>query len=108
MYTGQTIRIIVDQGSNFGPSFIRMASINGISTERTGIEAHNGMSIVERYHEPIRTVVRKLMIEHPKADFELGLALSVKALNYTAVPDGLVPSALVFGEYPRSDMPADC
>lgn len=108
IYTGLPNRIIVDQGSNFGEPFIRLASLDGIQVERTGIEAHNGLSICERYHEPIRTTVRKTLLNYPKADFELVLALAVKALNDTAGPDGLVPSALLFGEFPRMELPENC
>ena len=108
IYTGLPNRIIVDQGSNFGESSIRLAALDGIKVERTGIEAHNGLSICERYHEPIRTTVRKILLNFPKAEFELTLALAVKALNDKAGPDGLVPSALLFGEFPRLELPDDC
>ena len=107
IYTGLPNRIIVDQGSNFGDSFIRMASLDGIQVERTGIESHNGLSICERYHSPIRSTVRKILTVHPKSNFDLVLALAVKALNDTSGPEGLVPSALVFGEFPRLDMPSE-
>lgn len=38
---------------------------------------------------------------HPQIPKELSLALSVKAMNDTAGPKGLVPSLLLFGEIPR-------
>lgn len=34
-------KIIVDQGSHFGDPFIRLADVDGINVDRTGIEAHN-------------------------------------------------------------------
>lgn len=100
IYTGLPNRIIVDQGSNFGPSFIHMAHLRGINVENTGIESHNSLGIGERYHQPLRQTYRKILVEHSNADPSLALALSVKALNDTLGPEGHVPSALVFGEFP--------
>ena len=37
IYTGLPNRIIVDQGSNFGPTFIHMAHHRGLDVEQTGI-----------------------------------------------------------------------
>ena len=37
---------------------------------------------------------------------EMGLQMAVKAVNDTAGPDGLVPTLLVFGAYPRM-LPVD-
>ena len=42
-----------------------------------------------------------MMLDHPGAAKELVLQLSVKAMNYKLGPEGHVPSALVFGEYPK-------
>ena len=100
IYTGLPNRIIVDQGSNFGPTFIHMAHQRGVDVEQTGIESHNSLGIGERYHQPLRQTFRKILAEQPKADPSLALAVSVKALNDTLDPEGYVPSALVFGEYP--------
>ena len=41
------------------------------------------------------------MAEHKKTDRDLALALSVKAMTDTLGPEGLMPSALVFGEFPK-------
>lgn len=45
------------------------------------------------------------MVQHSKSAFDLVLALSVKEINETAGPDGLVSSSLLFGKYPRMYMP---
>ena len=42
----------------------------------------------------------KLRDEHPLVDRNLILALAVKAINDTLGSEGVVPSALVFGEFP--------
>ena len=41
------------------------------------------------------------MTEMPEIDKEIGLQMAFKAINDTAGPDGLVPTLLVFGIYPR-------
>lgn len=41
-----------------------------------------------------------LFLSHPKADFDLELALAIKANNDTLGSDGLVPSAMVYGDLP--------
>lgn len=48
----------------------------------------------------------KIIVDNPKSDFELVLALSVKEMNDFDGPDVLVPSALIFGEFPKLGMPA--
>lgn len=101
IYTGMPNRIIVDQGTCFGPSFVRLAEMSGVKVEHTGTESHNSLGIGERYHQPLRNTLRKMFITHPKADFDTALALATKALNDTLGPEGLVPSALVFGDLPR-------
>ena len=44
------------------------------------------------------------MAKHPKTPPHMALAASVKAMNDTLGPEGFVPSALVFGEFPRAYM----
>ena len=109
IYTGLPNRMLVDQGSAFGKLFISMGAISDVQVERTGIEAHASLGLGERYHQPLRQTYRKIRVENPTTDPDLALALSVKAMNDTLGPEGLVPSALVFGEFPpvftRSEVP---
>ena len=100
IYTGLPHRILVNQGSSFGDGFAELCHIGGIDVERTGIEAHSSLKLGERYHQPPRTVYRKLRSDNPAADKHLTLALTVKAVNDTLRPNGVVPSTLVFGEHP--------
>lgn len=39
-----------------------------------------------------------MFISSPKADFDIALALGIKAMNDTLLPEGLVPLSLVFGD----------
>ena len=110
IYTGLPNRMLVDQGSAFGKSFVSLGAFSNVEVERTGVEAHSSLGIGERYHQPLRHIYRKIMAETPKADPSLALAAAVKSMNDTPGPEGLVPSALVFGEfskvYTRSETPA--
>ena len=102
IYTGLPNRILVDQGSNLGDLFINLGEISNVEVQRTGIEAHSSLGLGERYHHPLRHTYRKILCENPKVEPRQALAASVKAMNDTLGPEGLVPSALVFGEYPKA------
>lgn len=101
IYTDLPNRILTDQGSQFGEKFIDLDRLANVEFNRTGIEAHASLGLGERYHEPLRTTFRKIKISRPDVDKDLALACSVKAMNDTLGPEGLVPSALVFGEFPQ-------
>lgn len=101
IYTGLPNRILTDQGSQFGDRFIQSARLAGVGVTRTGIEAHASLGLGERYHEPLRSTFRSIMKSRPDVDKELALSLSVKVMTNTLGPKGLVPSALVFGEFPQ-------
>ena len=101
IYTGLTNKTLVDEGSNFGKTFVRIAEVTNDAAEPTGIEAHSSLGLGERYHQPLRNTLRKLRREYPKASKELLFSLSVKAMNDTLGPEGLVPTVLVFGEHPH-------
>ena len=74
--------------------------MNDVNIRRTGIEAHSSLGIGERYHSPLRNTYTKLKTDHPKATRSLLLRMAIKAMNDTLGPEGIVPSALVFGEFP--------
>lgn len=101
IYTGLPNRILTDQGSQFGERFIDLAHVSNVEVNRTGIEAHAILGLGERYHGPLRSTFRKIKASRADANKRLALALSVKAMNDTLGPEGLVPSALVFGEFPQ-------
>lgn len=78
-----------------------MANENGVRIKLSGVLHHNGISIYERYHAPLRTIYRKVRLECPDLDKNLALQTILKALNDVLGPKGLVPSYLVFGTMPR-------
>ena len=101
IYTGLPNRALLDQRSHFGQLFIDVAKIHDIKVENKGIEAHSSLGLGERYHLPLRQTFRKIMAQHKKTDCDLALTLSVKAMNDTLGPEGLIPSGFVFGEFPK-------
>lgn len=102
IYTGMPNRIRVDRGTCFGDNFFSIARRANIDIGRSGVEAHSSLGVGERYHKPLRDTFRKAKIAIPSATNDLILSLSVKAMNDTLGPEGFVPSALVFGEYPST------
>lgn len=101
IYTGLPNGILTDQGSQFGERFIDLARVSKVEVNRTRVEAHASLGLGERYHRPLRSTFRKMKASRPDVNKDLALALSVKAVNDTLGPEGLVPSALVFGEFPQ-------
>ena len=100
VYTGLPDNIIVDEGSQFRKTFAELATLHDVNLQKTPVESHNSLGIGERYHKPLRDTYRKLKVDYPSMQRQLLLALSVKAMNDTLGPEGTVPSALVFGEFP--------
>ena len=107
IYTRLPNRMLVNQGSAFRKLLISMGAVSGVQVERTGIEAHASLGLGERYHHPLRQTYRKIKAEHLATEPELALVHSVKAMNDTLGPEGLVPSAFVFGEFPKVFTPAE-
>lgn len=92
VYTSLPYKIVVDQGSAFGDLFASLGATSKVDVQRTSIRA-----IGERYHEPLRSTVPKLRLDHPSVSPSTLLSM-VKSMN-AMLGLGIVPSALVFGEY---------
>ena len=72
-----------------------------ISTKAVPVEAHWSVGLVERAHPALRRAYQIITDECKNIQKELALQMAVKAVNDTAGPDGLVPTLLVYGAYPR-------
>jgi hypothetical protein len=73
-----------------------------IKIEKVLVEAHNSINKIERYHGLIKRAYEIITFElnniiSPKH----ALQMAIKAVNDTAGPNGLVPTFLVFGAFPR-------
>jgi hypothetical protein len=102
-YQGPPDIITHDAGTNFASAEFRAeAKIMGVTCKQVPTEAHWSVSKTERYYAPLRRAWEILHTELSDAmSDEAILQMAVKAVNDTAGPDGLVPTLLVFGAYPR-------
>jgi hypothetical protein len=103
-YLGPPDIITTDAGTNFiGKDFKQPAKQLSIEVKEVPVEAHYSIGKTERYHNPLRRVYKIIRTElrDEEIDDATCLQMAVKAINDTAGPDGLVPTLLVFGAYPR-------
>jgi hypothetical protein len=73
-----------------------------IEMKEVPVKAHNSIGKVKRYHQLLRRayeIIRDKL--HDKASSEIVLQIAVKAVNNLAEPDGIVPTLLIFGAYPK-------
>ncbi len=91
-----------DAGTNFdGKEFRDLASSAGVHVDVVPTEAHNKIGMVERYHKVVRDVYEKLKLEDSTMDKHLRLSIAFRCINDSVGIDGLVPTLLVFGVYPK-------
>lgn len=102
-YLGPPDVIVHDAGTNFAAAEFRNdAKIMGIHCKQVPVEAHWGIGKVERAHYLLRRAYDILTLEIGNfTSKEAILQMAVKGLNDTVGPNGLVPTLLVFGAYPR-------
>ncbi len=96
------MKMRVDQGSAFtSVRWTIRAKAVGTDVQQSVLETHNSLGPGERYNTPLRRIFLKIRGKHPKMRKIIILNLAVKDLNDTMLPEGLVPSYLVFGCIPR-------
>ena len=101
-YLGPPEYITHDAGKNFvSKEFSQYSNSMGISLRAVPVEAHNSIGIVERYHGPLRRAYQIISDELPTIDKEQALQMAFKAINDSAGPDGITPTLLVYGAFPR-------
>jgi hypothetical protein len=101
-YLGPPDYVITDAGRNFtATEFKQHAKLFAVDIKEMPVEAHNSIGKIERYHAPLRRAFKIIQEELPDMSKENVLQMAIKAINDTAGPDGLVPTLLVFGSYPR-------
>jgi len=102
-YLGPPDYIAHDAGKNFAAAEFRQnAKSMSIEVKEVPVEAHNSIGKNERYHAPLRRAFEIIRSElQGQVSMENILQMAVKAVNDTAGPDGIVPTLLVFGAYPR-------
>ena len=102
-YLGPPDYIVHDAGKNFvSTEFKQNARSLSIEVKEVPVEAHNSIGKVERYHAPLRRAFDTIRADLPgDVNPDIILQMAVKAINDSAGPNGLVPTLLVFGAYPR-------
>ena len=104
VYLGPPDVVVHDAGKNFASTeFKQLAGSLSIQVKEVPVEAHNSVGKVERCHATLRRAyeIIKEELKDESIDKEIVLQMAVKAINDTAGPDGIVPTLLVFGAYPR-------
>ena len=102
LYTGFPYVISHDKGSAFTYSFFKRACRQfGIVAKEVPTEAHNALSVGERYHAPLKRIYTKIRMQYPTLEKDVALSIALMGLNNTAGPEGLTPTLLVFGAVPR-------
>jgi hypothetical protein len=103
MYLGPPDYIVHDAGKNFtSKEFRQYASSLAVATKCVPVEAHWSIGLIERAHATLRRsyqIIREEIGDNMSK--ELCLQMAVKAVNDSTGPDGLVPTLLVFGAFPR-------
>ena len=101
-YVGPPDMIVIDAGTNFASKeFGNEAKALGIEVKEVPIEAHHSIGKVESYHQVVERIFTIFRQELPQELLENLLQMTMKAINDTAGPNGLTPTLLVFGTYPR-------
>jgi hypothetical protein len=73
-----------------------------IKIEKIPIKAHNSIGKIERYHGPVKRAYEIITFELGNIiSFKHALQIAVKAVNNTVGSNGLIPTFLVFGAFPR-------
>lgn len=102
VYLGPPDVIAYDSEKNFMTSaFQANADMSHIWTKSLPVESANSMTIVERYHAPIRRALNTIYKEAKDIEQGVALQMAVKAINDSVGSNGLVPTLLVFGALPR-------
>lgn len=100
-YLGVPHNLWVDQAKAFlSTQFTTLANVLGCNIVPIAVEAHWSL-IAERYHDPLRRIVNKLILDHPTAPLNLIVDYANLAMSHTVGPEGFTPAILAFGAQPR-------
>jgi hypothetical protein len=80
-----------------------LANSIAIEVKKVPVKAHNSVGQVKQYHTPLRRAYEIIQdkLEDKHINKEMMLQMTVKAINDSAGPDGIVPTLLVFSAYPQ-------
>lgn len=85
-----------------GTVFQARSGAMSITAKVVPVEAAHSMTVVERYHAPVRRTYRILKHESKYLGEELALQMAIKSVNNTVGSEGLVLTLHVYGTLPRT------
>ena len=101
-YLGHPSSIRTDQGSNLvALGMQKWAGEAGVTLHPVAVESPSSLGLGERIHSPLRKTVARLRRENPSTPLAMLLQVACKAHNDSAGIDGLVPTILVYGAWPK-------
>jgi hypothetical protein len=67
------------------------------------VEAYNSVDKVKQYYSPLRRAYKIICnkLRNTETNTEMSLQIAIKTVNDSVGPDGIIPTLLVFGAYPR-------
>jgi hypothetical protein len=65
------------------------------------IKAYNSVGKVEKYYALLQQVYKIICNEFHDTSVKINLQITIKTINDSARPDGIIPILLVFSAYPR-------
>lgn len=87
----------IDQESTFkSQRFEELATAKCLKLQFSMIESHNSIGKAERYPAPLLRVFQCIERDHPNMDKELVIRFSLKAINASVGPQGLVPTLFLY------------
>lgn len=93
--------ILIDQISGSTSMIFRgITTSHGIRIQFVVISSHNSIEEGKQYHQSLQLVLLALLKHHYILDIETTLRISIKFLNNTIGPNGLVPTLLGFETFP--------
>lgn len=100
-YFGVPYNLWVDQAKAFlSVQFSTLANSLECNLVKIAVEAHWPL-MTERYHDPLRRITKKLMLDHPHAPLSLILDYENLVMSHTTGPEGFTPAILAFDAQPR-------
>jgi hypothetical protein len=74
-----------------------------INVKEILVEAYNSVGKIKQYYGPLQRAYKIICDElrDTETSAEVSLQIAIKAINDSVGPDGIIPTLLVFGAYPR-------
>jgi hypothetical protein len=96
VYCGPPDVLKTDPGRNFtAAEFAAASASHGIVLRVQPVDAHELIGLVERYHHVVREAYRCITLDTPSLSSESRLSMTMRAVNDSSGPDGLIPTLLV-------------